>query len=118
MGRIHFSTLTILILGGSSSKPYLPVGFNFCKAKDSCRHELASPSPVRLYLFDIGLSEILGSLKWPKSAPPRSSDRHSPRLGIVAAQSAGIDEPPTPDQTPNIEFWDFVKIFWGLLQEF
>ena len=67
--------------------------------------------------FYIGFSEILGSLKWPKSAPPRSSDRHSPRLGIVAAQSAGIDEPLTPDQTPNIEFWDFVN-FLGLLQKF
>ena len=76
------------------------------------------------YVFDIRFSEIqdasstLGSLKWPKSAPPRSSDRHSPRLGIVAAKSAGIDEPPTPDQTPNIEFWDFIKNFLGLLQEF
>ena len=73
---------------------------------------------MRLYLFDIGFSEFLGSLKWPKSAPPHSSDRHSPRLGILAAQSAGIDEPPTPDQTPNIEFWDFVKNFLGFLQEF
>ena len=77
-----------------------------------------------IIFFDIRFSEIqdasstLGSLKWPKSAPPRPSDRHSPRLGIVAAQSAGIDEPPTLDQTPNIEFWDFVKNFLGLLQEF
>ena len=35
----------------------------------------------------------------------------------MAAQSAGIDEPLTPDQTPNIEFWDFVN-FLGLLQKF
>ena len=75
------------------------------------------------YVFDIRFSEIqdasstLGSMKWPKSAPPRSSDHHSPRLGIVAAQSAGIDEPPTPDQTPKIEFLDFVN-FLGLLQNF
>ena len=34
----------------------------------------------------------------------------------MAAQSAGIDEPPTPDQTPNIEFLDFVN-FLGLLQK-
>ena len=77
------------------------------------------------YVFDIRFSEIqdasstLGSLKWPKLVPPRSSDRHSPRLGIVAAQSAGIDEPPTPDQTPNIEFWDFVKkTFCGFYRNF
>ena len=33
----------------------------------------------------------------------------------MAAQSAGIDEPPTPDQTQNIEFLDFVN-FLGILQ--
>ena len=68
------------------------------------------------YVFDIRFSEIqdasstLGSLKWPKSAPPHSSDRHSPRLGILAAQSAGIDEPPTPDQICKKLFGFFTGI--------
>ena len=58
----NFSTLTILILGGSS-KPYLPVSFNFCEAKDSCRHSLACSSAVRLNTF-----LIFGSLRFKTQA--------------------------------------------------